>query len=956
MRSRLNSSILRFCSLFVLTLCLYLLLLSGHGFQGGVAHASRTAELVQQGVEAYRQYQYSDAIRVWQQVLDQDSEELTIRDRATVWENLARAQQQQGKVVPALESWKKTTAIYRALNDPQQVGRTLTAQAQTYHQLGQPLQAINLLCGYRTTVFTETPAGAELEPCTPGSAVTLTQQGGNLEAQVAALGSLGETYRTLQNYEIALGYLNQGLALLHPHDGDESRALLLNSLGNTYREQAELNYQRAVASLRSGSGDEGQFYVLAAEARRQALTHLTESRKLAQKAQQRGLEIRALLGLMAVYTHTGNTAKIAELRHQALPALATLPPTQETAYLALQLVQKKQPLTHPDGTAIIDNTYQSSRSRCLDLDLDTTTRALIERADAIAETLKHRRLKAFSQGELGHFHECHGNYDAALEYTQSARLAASSDRVLALDTLYLWQWQSGRVYQRLGQSERAVGFYRQAVTNLNRIRDEILASNQTLQFDFRDAVAPVYRELAEIQLTSILPTLTDKVTTPRLTSPPSPANASEGGPLSASASSAPKGRPTALGDSDRSGYEQTIRQVLSHIDSLQLAELQNYFGSDCVVPVAEQRLDEIIRLGMTPNSGGVASTAIISTVIFPDKTALILTLPDQIPQLYWVNLSETALRRLVVTFRNSLEDIANELEGYDTQLAEALYQHLIGPFASELQRSQISNLVFVHDGILRNIPMAALHDGEQYLLQQYTLSSVPAFQRIELATKTTELQALVLGLTRDPIVNGQGLGPLPAVRREVQDVISLLPGSELLLDEALTRDNLQQKLQKTAYPVLHIATHGKFGTDPKETFLVLGAKERQSQALSTQPAENQRLLLGELDRLIRQGVPREELLELIVLSACQTASGDERSTLGLAGTAIRAGAKSALASLWSVSDEATADLMTAFYDGWTQGLGKAAALRVAQMQVMETPKYLQHPAYWAAFELVGAWN
>lgn len=952
MRSPLNPALRRFLCLVILTahLCLWPTLFP---LTGTVAvQASDIAQQVQQGIEAYRQYRYTDAIQIWATVLEDYPAGQPGSDQAIVLENLALARQQQGDFTLALENWQAATAIHTAQQNWREVGRLLTAQAQTYNRLGQPFQAISLLCKPFDSPIANDES-ADSVSCLPGSALAMTEQSGTLAAQVVTWGSLGETYRTLQDYDAALASLQQGLRIADTLRNPYYQALLHQSLGNVHRENATLNYQQAVASLRSASGDAAVFSTGVTQARGQALQHFTNSRILAQAAQEPALITKAILGLIAVHSQAENqTEVVSHLQREAIAQLAKLPPTQETAYLALQLAKQRPPLINADGKILISDRFQSSRSTCRDIRRTPATLALLEQALNIAESLGHNRLKAFAQGEIGHFYECDQQYSEALEWTQKARLAATGDRVLALDTLYLWQWQAGRIYRTLEAFEAATDFYRQATRTLNQIRDEILASNQTLQFDFRDAVAPVYRELAEIQLAAIPASATTVATELA----PWPKKADVELPTHGLQAKAPIREPQA----------HPIREALVTIDDLQLAELQNYFGSDCLVPVASGQLDQ--RLSRSPEADGIsdeAPAALISTIIFPDKTALVLTLPQQPPQLYWVAVPEAVLHQTVIRFRNSLEDTTLDLEGYDTQLAQTLYQWLMAPLQPELVRNGISTLVFVHDGILRNIPMAALHDGQQYLVERYAIAIAPSLQQETITLPASAPQALVLGLSQNPVVNGQALGPLPAVKREVQTVVNLLPGSDLLLNQGLTQANLQQQFQAQAYSVLHIATHGKFGTDPDTTFLVMGDKESASSAerlAAENPSDaaatlnNKLLRLGELDTLIRQGAPRESGLDLIVLSACQTASGDERSTLGLAGVTIRAGANSAVASLWSVSDAATADLMTAFYRNWTQGQSKAAALQAAQRSVMADPQYLQHPAYWAAFALVGDWG
>jgi CHAT domain-containing protein len=172
---------------------------------------------------------------------------------------------------------------------------------------------------------------------------------------------------------------------------------------------------------------------------------------------------------------------------------------------------------------------------------------------------------------------------------------------------------------------------------------------------------------------------------------------------------------------------------------------------------------------------------------------------------------------------------------------------------------------------------------------------------------------------------------------EVQGIKSLFLRSTELVGSNFTRDNLRRALASNAYPIVHLATHGVFSSDVRQTFIVT--------------AGGQSIDLPDLQKILKQG--REGAIDLIVLSACETAAGDRRSALGLAGVALRSGAASTLASLWSVDDLATAKLMQKFYGSLMKTRGsKAEALRVAQRGVRSEH---EHPYYWASFVLVGNW-
>ncbi len=175
---------------------------------------------------------------------------------------------------------------------------------------------------------------------------------------------------------------------------------------------------------------------------------------------------------------------------------------------------------------------------------------------------------------------------------------------------------------------------------------------------------------------------------------------------------------------------------------------------------------------------------------------------------------------------------------------------------------------------------------------------------------------------------------------EVSEIAALVP-SEILLNENFTRNSLRSQVTNLPYPIVHLATHGQFSSRAEDTFLLTW---------------DNRINVKDLDRLLQERDFAEDTpIELLILSACQTAVGDKRATLGLAGVAVRSGARSTLATLWSVQDDSTALLMTEFYQALkTPKISKVEALRQAQLSLLQSPQY-QHPYYWSAFILVGNW-
>jgi CHAT domain-containing protein len=256
---------------------------------------------------------------------------------------------------------------------------------------------------------------------------------------------------------------------------------------------------------------------------------------------------------------------------------------------------------------------------------------------------------------------------------------------------------------------------------------------------------------------------------------------------------------------------------------------------------------------------------------------------------------------------------------------------------TELEQSDIKTLVFVLDGVLRSLPMAALHDGQQYLIEKYNVALTPGLQLLNpRSLAPEELRTLAAGLAEAR----QGFSPLPGVKEEVKEIAKVV-SAEVLLDQDFTRPRLQKEIEAASFPVVHLATHGQFSSQAEDTFLLTW---------------DERINVKNLDQLLREREGQElSPIELLILSACQTAAGDKRAVLGLAGVAVRSGARSTLATLWSVQDQSTAELISQFYKTLNQpGVSKAEALRQVQLSLLRSPQY-QHPFYWAPFVLVGNW-
>lgn len=242
-------------------------------------------------------------------------------------------------------------------------------------------------------------------------------------------------------------------------------------------------------------------------------------------------------------------------------------------------------------------------------------------------------------------------------------------------------------------------------------------------------------------------------------------------------------------------------------ESIEVARTQNDVqGQMRALALKQGRIDE---------AGVGNGTAVFSSIILNDRTAILVSLPNGEKRFAWINIDSKSLRQEINEFRRGLERFSDIV--YDSKPAQKLYDWIVRPFASDLDSAKIKTLVFIQDGILRSIPMAALHDGEKFLVQKYAIATTPSLTLTNPKTLNRQgMRALAVGLTKDAYVDGRKFPALTNVGPEISQIQTQIPGSKRLLNENFTRDRLQQELSQTIYPILHIATHGEFGTVPEE--------------------------------------------------------------------------------------------------------------------------------------------
>jgi CHAT domain-containing protein len=375
---------------------------------------------------------------------------------------------------------------------------------------------------------------------------------------------------------------------------------------------------------------------------------------------------------------------------------------------------------------------------------------------------------------------------------------------------------------------------------------------------------------------------------------------------------------------DKTAYKNRMFAARDTMEILKTAELQDFFQDECSVATQTK----MTKLNKTPGK-----TLLLYPISLENSLILLATFPDGMRHKI-VPVEQKELKKIANRFRTDLQNVTSKDFFTD---AQKLYNWLIRPLEENLTKQQIDSIVIAPDGALRLIPFSTLHDGEKFLIEKYAIGTVPAISLTEMqAFQSGDSEILISGLSHGV----QGFAPLPSVEAELKDIKDIMQGEKAYLNAEHNLSNLTREFQNKAYSIVHFATHGAFGGSSEKTFLLL---------------YEDKLNMNQLSRLIDYGRYRNSQVELLTLSACQTAMGDERAALGLAGVAVKAGVKSVVATLWFVDDEATSLAIIEFYRQLkTPGISKAKALQNAQKMLIAQKRF-QHPAYWAPFLLIGNW-
>ena len=509
-------------------------------------------------------------------------------------------------------------------------------------------------------------------------------------------------------------------------------------------------------------------------------------------------------------------------------------------------------------------------------------------------------------------YESQQRYSEAQQLTQQAIQRLHSEK--AQDLLMFYEWQAARLYQALEKNQLALASYRRAIRYVQSIRQDIPVRYHNGKSSFLEFFGPLYRGMIALLLEQ-------------------------------------------AGSTQDSQLKNTqLAEVQTILERLKQTELEDFFKDRCL-------LTDINTQSFTVKQNQVA---ILYPIVLSDHIELLLNIGKNFYQ-HTVPVSSER-------FEQTVRDYAGKLrKGIEENSNRQLYDWLIRPIASQLEQHHIDTLVYIPDGALRLLPIASLHDGKHYLIEQYAISTLPSLAILPpKQAKKSSSQALLVGLSEPTVdtvaqlpqsllsgligesvtqlpersllankslrsvssklrkINTQGdhltrqiklekmaqALALPGVKEEIE-LLSEELSSYAILNQDYTLNNFDQLAEQPQYDTIHIASHGFFGSNSDESFIM---------------SYDKLLTIDHLETLLTKRGSKDPI-DLLVLSACQTAEGDDRAPLGLSGIALKAKANTALGSLWPISDEAAVEIMKAFYNGLKQqGLSKAKALQQAQQQ------------------------
>lgn len=531
---------------------------------------------------------------------------------------------------------------------------------------------------------------------------------------------------------------------------------------------------------------------------------------------------------------------------------------------------------------------------------------ILTRLQSWADQQKQSRVKAEATGKLAMLYNWQGRQQEALALTEQAiaQIQDANQRELLAQLAA----QKGSLLRAMGDNQHALAAYEVAVDNLYAVRADMPISLPDGRNLLKTVIDPIYRNYVDLLLQ------------------------------------------TTSADNSELGNQQLIKAIDS-MEAIKEADMQDFFLGRC--SVGRQKVQ-------TWQSQSLPNTAVLYPILLKDRIELV------------VKTDTKLIRR---TVKAGLDDVQNQalalVEALQTgkdyrASSKQLYEWLFLPVKDELQQANPSVILYVPDRSLRAVPLSVLSDGHSFVIEQYGVVTLPSLDMQNLTASTNkrehqDTRTLLAGLSKpdgasidqlpsgiaDKLANDKPLAreaiieelSLPSVEKEIR-IVADKDTSTTLLNKQFTADVLKSDMETGNYGKVHIASHGYFGKNAKESFLM---------------AYDKNMSLLDIKDTLEAETLKAKPIELLTLSACKTSVGDDRMLLGFSGLAVKSNVLSAVGSLWSINDDATMEFMRLFYDGMSKSLNKAQAMREAQVAMIKNKKF-KHPFFWSPFILIGNWQ
>ncbi|NMF58995.1 CHAT domain-containing protein [Pseudanabaena yagii] len=822
----------------------------------------------------------------------------------------------------AMQAWEKSLKIYHEIQDRKGEANSINNLGIGYKSLGQYQKAIEY---YQQSI-------------------AIFQQIGDRNGEADSINSLGLAYRNFGQYQKAITYFQQSIAIFQQIGDHNGKANAINNLGLAYENLGQ--YQKAIEYFQQSLAISQQIGDRNGKANainnlgitydrlgqyQKAIEYYQQSLTIFQQIDNRNNAANVINNLGYAYYSLGQYQKALEYHQQSLAIKKEIGDRNGEAGLIMSLGLDYNSLGHYQksiafyqqsleifkkignrngiGRSIsnLGNAYNS---------LGQYQKAIeyYQQSLAILQQIGDRAGKALVIGNLGYAYNSLGQYQKAIEYYQQslALLQQIGDRAGEGRTLS----NMGAIFNKLNQTEIAILFYKQSVNVRESIRKDIKKLSKEEQQSYLSTVEKDYRNLADLLL-----------------------------------------------------QQDRIIEALQILDLLKVQELEDYLktikGSDrsaqgVQLLEPEKALSNKLLAVSFDNSKEISSqlanqiqqlpkteinkvpdylnqipqgTVLLYPFILGNRLEIILFSPNNLPIHRTVKITQDKLESLVTEFKAGLRDEGSE--DYK-EPAKAMYNLLIKPIEAELAQTKTQTILYAPDGILRYIPLAALYDGKQWFAEKYRISNLIAYTLTDFSPQPKSQPSILAGAFGGKAGERKfGQIALPATIKEVQAIANSFDNSLALLENDFSRATTEAKFKN--YNILHFATHAEFNLGvPDNSFIIFGNGDEIR-----------------LSEITDWQIPN---VELIVLSACQTGVGKLGSGVEILGFGYqiqKAGAKQAIASLWSVNDEGTQALMEAFYQELKKGdVTPTEALHRAQVTLIKSSEF-KHPSYWSAFFAIG---